>query len=46
MSDDEREDLVAFLDANPEAGKITPETSCARLNRAKAGSGGRVIASS
>jgi hypothetical protein len=33
MSDDERDDLVAFLGANPEAGKIIPETGGIRKLR-------------
>src|SRR5215472_17224943 len=33
MSDEEREELVAYLGANPEAGKIIPETGGVRKVR-------------
>lgn len=33
MSEGEREDLVAFMGANPEAGRIIPETSGVRKLR-------------
>ncbi len=48
MSDSEREELVAFVAANPEAGEIIPETGgvrkirCALAGRGKRG-GARVI---
>jgi hypothetical protein len=48
MSDSERDELVAFVGANPEAGEIIPETGgvrkirCALAGRGKRG-GARVI---
>ena len=42
MSDSEREELVAFMGANPEAGEIIPETGGVRkIRRALAGRGKR-----
>ena len=42
MSDSEREELVAFVGANPEAGEIIPETGGVRkIRRALAGRGKR-----
>ena len=42
MSDSEREELVAFVGANPEAGTIIPETGGVRkIRRALAGRGKR-----
>ena len=43
IKDAEREELVAFVEANPEAGEIIPETGGVRkLRWARAGMGKRV----